>query len=121
MAAASSATPAVAASSADTAGAKLCGVPPCDQYLSRGHTRDLNHALSGHPILSAVAMHLVVSAVCGGILCVWGEGFSFVYVQGKVHDAAQNGQCLRVHVLPHGHEWKIVSLDASNQAPYCTG
>ncbi|MGH6657304.1 MAG: hypothetical protein ACRDVE_19145, partial [Actinocrinis sp.] len=103
----------VAASSpAAAAGAKTCGVPPCDQYLSRGRTRDLNDAVSGHPVLSAVAMHLVVSAFCGGILCIWGEGFTFVYVQGKVHQAAQNGQCLRVHILPQGREWQIVSLDA---------
>jgi hypothetical protein len=99
---------------------KTCGVPPCDKYLSRGETRTLDSAISGHPIASAIALHLVVSAFCGGILCVWGEGVTFVYVERETHHAAQNHECLRVHVLPQGHTWQLVSLDTSNQSPYCT-
>jgi len=95
-------------------------MPPCDRYLSRGHTRTLDGAISGHPIASAIALHLVVSTLCGGVLCIWGEGFTFVYVQHAVHQAAQNGQCLRVHVLPQGHGWRLVSIDGSAQSPYCT-
>ena len=99
----------------------ICGTPPCDKYLTRSETRSLDHAVSGHPIASAIALHLVVSALCGGVLCIWGEGFSFVYVEHETHLAAQNNECLRVHVLPKGHEWQLVNLDASNQSPYCTG
>lgn len=99
----------------------ICGSPPCDKYLTRGETRSLDHAVSGHPIASAIALHLVVSALCGGVLCIWGEGFSFVYVEHETHLAAQNDECLRVHVLPKGHEWQLVNLDATNQSPYCTG
>lgn len=100
---------------------KICGTPPCDRYLTRGETRTLDRAISGHPIASAIALHLVVSAFCGGVLCIWGEGFSFVYVKEETHAAAQNDECLRVHVLPHGRQWQLVNLDASNQGPYCTG
>ncbi|HEV3171180.1 MAG TPA: hypothetical protein VGZ32_12600 [Actinocrinis sp.] len=99
----------------------ICGAPPCDKYLTRGETRTVDHAISGHPIATAIALHLVVSAFCGGVLCIWGEGFSFVYVQHEAHVAAQNDECLRVHVLPQGHQWQLVNLDASNQSPYCTG
>jgi len=100
---------------------KICGTPPCDKYLSRGETRTLDKVLSGHPIASAIAMHLVVSTFCGVILCVWGEGVTFVYTERETHLAAQNGECLRVHVLPQGRAWQLVSLDTSNQSPYCTG
>lgn len=100
---------------------KTCGTPPCDKYLSRGETRTLDKALSGHPIASAIAMHLVISTFCGGILCVWGEGVTFVYTERQAHLAAENGACLRVHVLPQGRSWQLVSLDTSNQSPYCTG
>jgi hypothetical protein len=97
----------------------ICGTPPCDKYLSRGATRTLDDAISGHPIASAIALHLVVSAFCGGILCGWGEGVSFIYIKETTHRAAQDGECLRVHVLPRDHAWQLVSLDASNQSPYC--
>ena len=101
--------------------AAVCGTPPCDKYLTRGETRSLDHAISDHPIASGIALHLVVSAFCGGILCIWGEGAGYVYVEHETHVAAQNGECLRVHVLPQGHEWQLVNLDASNQSHYCTG
>ena len=106
--------------SAPASAVAICGSPPCDKYLTRSETRSLDHAVSGHPIASAIALHLVVSALCGGVLCIWGEGFSFVYVEHETRVAAQNNECLRVHVLPKGHEWQLVNLDASNQSPYCT-
>lgn len=109
-----------AQSSAPVSSAPTCGVPPCDKYLSRGDTRTLANTISDHPIASALVLHLAVSLVCGGILCVWGEGFTLAYVDHVSHVAAQNGECLRVHVLPKGHEWQLVSLDATNQRPYCT-
>jgi len=122
--ASSSSTPAAeqaASAAAPSESAKICGTPPCDKYLSRGTTRTLDKALSGHPIASAIAMHLVISTFCGGILCVWGEGVTFVYTERETHLAAENGACLRVHVLPQGRSWQLVSLDTSNQSPYCTG
>jgi hypothetical protein len=120
----SSSTPAaqqVEPASAPSSSSAICGTPPCEKYLSRSETRTLDEAISGHPILSAVALHLVISAFCGGILCLWGEGASFVYVKRATHAAAQDGGCLRVHVLPQGRAWQLVSLDTSNQSPYCTG
>ncbi len=122
--ASSSSTPAAeqaGPAAAPSSSTKICGTPPCDKYLSRGDTRTLDKALSGHPIASAIAMHLVISTFCGGILCVWGEGVTFVYTERETHLASQNGECLRVHVLPQGRSWQLVSLDASNQSPYCTG
>ena len=118
-----SSTPAaqqVESATATSASSAICGVPPCDKYLPRQETRTLDSAISGHPIASAIALHLVISAFCGGILCLWGEGVTFVYAERETHLAAQNGECLRVHVLPQGHAWQLVSLDASNQSPYCT-
>jgi hypothetical protein len=122
--ASSSSTPAAqeaGAASAPSTSSKICGTPPCDKYLSRGETRTLDKAITGHPIASAIALHLVISTFCGGILCVWGEGVTFVYTERQTHLAAQNGECLRVHVLPQGRAWQLVSLDTSNQGPYCTG
>jgi len=38
-----------------------------------------------------IALHLVVSAFCGGIFCVWGEGVvTFVYVERETTTPAQN-------------------------------
>lgn len=103
-----------------TSNAAICGLPPCDKYLSRSRTRSLDDALSGHPIVSAVALHLVVGLVCGVVLCIVGEGFTFIYAQREAHQAAKNGECLRVHILPQGRAWQLVRLDATNQSPYCT-
>ena len=117
----SHAQPSTAASNTDPPlSTPICGTPPCDKYLSRGDTRTLDSTISKHPLASAVALHLAVSLVCGAVLCVWGEGFTLAYVQHEAHLAAQNGECLRVHVLPQGHEWQLVQLDATNQSPYCT-
>lgn len=117
----SAAVQAPAPSTTSASAVAICGTPPCDKYLTRGETRSLDRAVSGHSIASAIALHLVVSALCGGVLCIWGEGYSFVVVEHETHLAAQNNECLRVHVLPKGHEWQLVNLDASNQSPYCTG
>lgn len=96
-------------------------MPPCDKYLSRGDTRTLDSAISNHPIASAIALHVAVGLLCGVVLCVWGEGFTLAYVQHAAHQAARNGECLRVHILPQGREWRLVQLDETNQRPYCTG
>jgi hypothetical protein len=118
---AQSSTGTAAAAAADPAsGARICGVPPCDRYLSRGDTRTLDSAISKHPIASAIALHVAVGLLCGAVLCVWGEGFTLAYVQHAAHQAAQNGDCLRVHILPQGREWRLVQLDGTNQSPYCT-
>src|SRR5579859_6951562 len=79
----------VESATASSASSAICGVPPCDKYLPRQETRTLDSAISGHPIASAVALHLVISALCGGILCLWGEGVTFVYVERETHLAAQ--------------------------------
>jgi hypothetical protein len=118
-----SATPAaqqVVSAPPSSASSVICGTPPCDKYLPRSETRTLDKAITGHPVAAAIALHLVVSAICGGIVCLWGEGVSYVYVERQTHLAAQNGECLRVHVLPQNHAWQLVSLDRSNQSPYCT-
>jgi len=103
-----------------TSSVPICGVPPCDKYLSRGETRTLDSTISNHPLASALALHVAVGLLCGAVLCVWGEGFTLAYVQHTAHQAAQNGECLRVHILPQGHEWRLVQLDETNQSPYCT-
>lgn len=98
----------------------ICGVPPCDRYLSRSETRALNSTITDHPITTAIALHVAVGLVCGAVLCVWGEGFTLAYVQHEAHSAAQNGECLRAQILPKGREWQLVQLDATSQSPYCT-
>jgi hypothetical protein len=98
----------------------ICGVPPCDRYLSRSETRTLNSTITDHPIASAIALHVAVGLVCGAVLCVWGEGFTLAYVQHEAQLAAQNGECLRADILPKGREWQLVRLTATNQSPYCT-
>ena len=108
------------AAASPTSSVPICGVPPCDKYLSRSDTRTLDSTISNHPLASAVALHLAVGLLCGAVLCVWGEGFTLAYVQHTAHQAAQNGECLRVHILPQGHEWRLVQLDGTNQSPYCT-
>ena len=109
-----------AAGANPTSSVAICGVPPCDKYLSRSDTRTLDSTISNHPLASAVALHLAVGVLCGAVLCIWGEGFTLAYVQHTAHQAAQNGECLRVHILPQGREWQLVQLDATNQSPYCT-
>lgn len=108
---------AAAGSSSST---KLCGIPPCDRYLSRSHTRTLANTITDHPLVSALALHVVVSLICGGVLCILGEGFALPFVDHEAHVAEQNNECLRVRILPQGHEWELVNVDASNQSPYCT-
>lgn len=98
-----------------------CGLPPCDLYVSRSRTRSLDSTLSDHSIATEVAVHLLVGAVCGGFLCVLGEGYTVNRVEDAAHQAAQNNECLRIHALPQGgHGLDLVEFDASNQSPYCT-
>lgn len=110
----------VAASGPASSSSHICGVPPCVKYVSRGTTRTIDNTILKHPVASAIALHVAVGLVCGAVLCVWGEGFTLAYVQHAAHEAAQNGECLRAQILPQGHEWRLVQLDATNQSPYCT-
>lgn len=112
----------VVASAAPTTGEaqKLCGAPPCVRYVSRGDTKTLASTLSDHPVLSTVALHAAVMLMCGGILCLLGEGVSLVYVDHAAKDAASQHACLKVSILPDSDKWKLATLTTSNQSPYCT-
>jgi hypothetical protein len=112
----------VVASSASTTGdaQKVCGAPPCVRFISRGDTSTLSSTVSDHPILSTVALHAAVMVLCGGILCLLGEGVSLDYVAHAAKDAANQHACLKVNILSDSDKWKLVSLSPSNQSPYCT-
>lgn len=112
----------VVASSAPAGGdaQKVCGAPPCVRFLSRGDTSTLSTTVSDHPILSTVALHAAVMVLCGGILCLLGEGISLDYVAHAAKDAANQHACLKVSILPDNDKWKLMSLSTSNQSPYCT-
>ncbi|MEY9893489.1 hypothetical protein ABIA35_008654 [Catenulispora sp. MAP12-49] len=114
-------TTVVAASSAPTTGQaqKICGAPPCVRFVSRGDTKTLSTTIADHPILSTVALHAAVTVLCGGILCLLGEGVSLDYVAHAAKDAANQHACIRVNVLSDDDKWKLVSLTTSNQSPYC--
>jgi hypothetical protein len=99
---------------------KLCGTPPCMRFLSRSETRTLQDTFTNHPIASAVAVHVVGTLLCGGVLCLLGEGVGLVYVERETKAAAAANECLRVRILPSGAEWKVVDLAPSNESPYCT-
>jgi hypothetical protein len=105
------------AASPDTT--RLCGTPPCMRFASRSETRTLEDTLTNHPIVSAVAVHVVGSLLCGGILCLLGEGTGLVYIEHETKAAVAANECLKVAVLPSGAEWKIVSIKASDESPYC--
>jgi len=98
---------------------KICGAPPCVRFVSRGDTKTLASTLTDHPILSTVALHVAVTVLCGGILCLLGEGVSLVYVDRAAKDAANQHACLKVSLLKDGDKWRLVSLSTSNQSPYC--
>ncbi|WP_194920045.1 hypothetical protein [Catenulispora rubra] len=112
----------VVVSSAPTTGdaQKICGTPPCVRFLSRGDTSTLSSTVSDHPILSTVALHAAVMVLCGGILCLLGEGIGLDYVAHAAKDAANHHACLRVNILSDNDKWKLISLSTSNQSPYCT-
>lgn len=115
-------TSAVAASSAPTteAAQKICGAPPCVRFVSRGDTKTLSTTIADHPILSTVALHAAVMVLCGGILCLLGEGVSLDYVGHAAKDATAQHACMRVNILSDSDKWKLVSITTSNQSPYCT-
>jgi hypothetical protein len=66
-----------------------------------------------------VALHAAVTVMCGGILCLLGEGVSLDYVAHTAKDAANQHACIRVNILSDHDKWKLVSLTTSNQSPYC--
>lgn len=107
---------------APTAGppVKVCGTPPCVRFVSRGDTKTLSSTLTDHPLISAVAVHVAIGVLCGGILCLLGEGVSTTYVDQAAKSAADQHACLKVSILPDQDRWKLVNLSASNQSPYCT-
>ena len=110
------------ASSAPTTGeaVKVCGAPPCVRFVSRGNTKTLSTTIADHPVLSTVALHAAVMVLCGGILCLLGEGVSLDYVGHAAKDAAAQHACMRVNILSDADKWKLVSITTSNQSPYCT-
>jgi hypothetical protein len=117
--------PTAAKSNSDTGGTassdtKVCGTPPCMRFVSRSETQTIADTVGAHPFLSSVATHLVVGLLCGGILCLLGEGVGVAYVGETAKHAAAAHECLRVSILPNGHEWRLVDVTASNQSPYCT-
>jgi hypothetical protein len=99
---------------------KICGAPPCVRFVSRGDTKTLAGTIADHPILSTVALHAAVMVLCGGILCLLGEGVSLDYVAHAAKDATDKHACLKVNILADADKWKLVSLTSSNQSPYCT-
>jgi hypothetical protein len=119
---AAQAAPAATSSAPSTAASdtKVCGTPPCMRYVSRSDTKKIADTVGAHPYISGVALHLVVGLLCGGILCILGEGVSVGYVADAAKHAAADHQCLRVRILPNGREWHLVDVAASNQSPYCT-
>ena len=98
---------------------RLCGKPPCMRFVSRGETKNLQDTFTNHPIISAVAVHLVGSMLCGGILCLLGEGVGLGYVEHETKIAAGKDECLKVNILPSGAEWKIIDIEASDESLYC--
>lgn len=114
----SSAVAAASTSNSDTE--KICGAPPCVRFVSRGDTKTLSSTIANHPVLSTVALHAAVMVLCGGILCLLGEGVSLDYVGHAAKDAAEHHECLRVNIMADADKWKLVSLRSSNQNPYCT-
>jgi|GEM_PF-4254057 hypothetical protein len=115
-------TSVVAASSAPTTAEaqKICGAPPCVRFVSRGNTKTLSTTIADHPVLSTVALHAAVMVLCGGILCLLGEGVSLDYVGHAAKDATAQHACMRVNILSDSDKWKLVSITTSNQSPYCT-
>jgi hypothetical protein len=99
---------------------KICGAPPCVRFISRGSTKTLSTTIADHPILSTVALHAAVMVLCGGILCLLGEGVSLDYVGHAAKDATAQHACMRVNILSDSDKWKLVSITTSNQSPYCT-
>lgn len=100
---------------------KLCGTPPCVRFMSRGDTKSLAGTLKDHPLASTVAVHLALGVLCGGILCLLGEGVSMPFVEKKASEAADQHACLKVSILPDKDKFSLMNIAASNESPYCKG
>ena len=109
-----------ASASSSVSAEDICGTPPCVRFLSRGETKTLAGTLSDHPIASAVALHAAVTVLCGGILCLLGEGVTFAYVDRVAKSAADQHACIKVSILPEKDKWRLVDLSPSNEGRYCT-
>jgi hypothetical protein len=99
---------------------KLCGAPPCVRYLSRSDTKTLADTLHDHPVASTIAVHAALSILCGGILCLLGEGVTMPIVEKKAREAADQHACLKVSILPDKDKFSLMNMTASNEKPYCT-
>lgn len=99
---------------------KLCGTPPCVRYMSRSDTKSLSSTLTDHPLASTIALHVALSMLCGGILCLLGEGVSLPFVEHKAREAADQHACLKVSILPDKDKFSLMNITASNEKPYCT-
>lgn len=109
-----------APTSASKSSERLCGAPPCVRYMSRGDTKSLADTLNNHPLASTIAVHIALGMLCGGILCLLGEGVSMPFVEKKAHEAADQHACLKVSILPDKDKFSLVNITASNENPYCT-
>ncbi|NUR58313.1 MAG: hypothetical protein HOV87_06410 [Catenulispora sp.] len=118
---AQAAAPAAPSNSASTSKSseKLCGTPPCVRYLSRGDTKTLADTLNDHPLASTIAVHIALSVLCGGILCLLGEGVSMPFVEKKAREAANQHACLKVSILPDKDKFSLMNMTASNDSPNC--
>ncbi|GAA2025393.1 hypothetical protein GCM10009839_24360 [Catenulispora yoronensis] len=99
---------------------KLCGAPPCVRFMSRSDTKSLADTLKNHPLASTIAVHLALGMLCGGILCLLGEGVSMPFVEKKASEAADQHGCLKVSILPNKDKFSLMSITSSNESPYCT-
>jgi hypothetical protein len=105
---------------ADTAGSlKLCGTPPCTRFMSRHDVKKLNTEITEHRVVSAVVWKLAFGLLCGGLLCLLGEGMSYEYVQNRIHEAAGLDDCLRVQINKSGPVNRLIMIGPSNLKPYC--
>jgi hypothetical protein len=117
--AAAPAAPTTSATTASQNAEKMCGTPPCVRYLSRSDTKSLADTLNDHPLASTIAVHLALSVLCGGILCLLGEGVSMPFVEKKAHEAASQHACLKVSILPDKDKFSLMNITASNDSPGC--
>lgn len=116
---AQAAAPAAPNTAAKGSSEKLCGTPPCVRFMSRDDTKSLADTLKDHPLASTIAVHLALGMLCGGILCLLGEGVSMPFVEKKASEAADQHACLKVSILPNKDKFSLMSISASNESPYC--
>lgn len=112
--------PATATAGTGASDAKLCGTPPCMRFISRSDTKTIARTVANHPLASTIVVHLVGTILCGGVLCLLGEGAGLAYIGSQAKAAVAAHECLRVSILPAGRQWQLVGVAPSDQSPYCT-